>query len=372
MKRFTLRSKKEVYALTSASGLNLKISEDHVLKHLNEEGVLSESALKNLKIGDTLALLPGDYQGTKEGAEDSVLFLGKNVPAKELYYWIGWSYGDGYIEQKRNKAVGLSITFGPNEQETAGDFFKFLVSLKLKPAYKNCDGRCTTVRVNSVKLVQELAALGALKEKSKNLGFPETALYNQPDKVFPFLSGYFDADGYASGSKKGYAFSSISKSFLEQTQQVLMAFGILSTLHIEHRSNLGWSALYTLTVTGTESQARFVDRMGLSYKVAASKFISKRDTRLTCYKPKDLGIKYNDFSYIGDNSQYISFSAYERLRAELGNLPEPLVQDTIASIEKLELASTVDLVLEYEHLFWCQGFYVHNSGRRGGVVPLQS
>jgi ribonucleoside-diphosphate reductase alpha chain len=45
-----------------------------------------------------------------------------------------------------------------------------------------------------------------------------------------------------------------------------------------------------------------------------------------------------------------------------------LVQDEIISIEYIGLKETYDLELEKENLFWCEGFYVHNSGRRGALM----
>lgn len=43
----------------------------------------------------------------------------------------------------------------------------------------------------------------------------------------------------------------------------------------------------------------------------------------------------------------------------------------IEKIKELDYDDTYDLVLEKEHLFWCEGFYVHNSGRRGASIIIE-
>lgn len=45
-----------------------------------------------------------------------------------------------------------------------------------------------------------------------------------------------------------------------------------------------------------------------------------------------------------------------------------LTYDFLKSLDLVGESITYDLVLESEHLFWCEGFYVHNSGRRGALM----
>ena len=47
---------------------------------------------------------------------------------------------------------------------------------------------------------------------------------------------------------------------------------------------------------------------------------------------------------------------------------EDLIADDLISFFKDGVEETYDLKLEKEHLFYCEGFYVHNSGRRGALM----
>lgn len=49
-----------------------------------------------------------------------------------------------------------------------------------------------------------------------------------------------------------------------------------------------------------------------------------------------------------------------------------LSEDQIISIEQVENGIAYDLSLAYENLFWCEGIYVHNCGRRGALMLSMS
>jgi ribonucleoside-diphosphate reductase alpha chain len=210
-----------------------------------------------------------------------------------------------------------------------------------------------------------------LKQKAGKLEFPEK-IENSPSSVqAAFISGYFDADGCAQKSKKVYKMASIDFDFIRKVQDVLMANGIVSRLHFEDRTKLGWKNLYTLAIVGKLAQERFIVFMRESEKVKKSKFVVKRDNVLTPYVSSDFGLTRQSFKYCPSDSQFLSSNTFNRLSNEDGvNIEhEVLIKDSIVSMVELdEKVDTYDLKLEKEHLFWCASFYVHNSGRRGAMM----
>ena len=85
---------------------------------------------------------------------------------------------------------------------------------------------------------------------------PKCLFMAKTDVLFSFISGYFDADGSAVGSKKVYKFCSIDQGILQDIQRILLAHGVSSTIHIEDRSRYGWKDLATLSINGRRSQER--------------------------------------------------------------------------------------------------------------------
>jgi ribonucleotide reductase alpha subunit len=47
-----------------------------------------------------------------------------------------------------------------------------------------------------------------------------------------------------------------------------------------------------------------------------------------------------------------------------------ITSDEIVKIEEIGLRNTYDLELEKEHLFWCEGFYVHNSRKMAMIISM--
>lgn len=372
--------KKNVYKITTSAGYSVISSKDHIYQTFNENGDLTETTLENLNIGDDVILCLGeadrkasgyisleisDYKNTNNKPDNCILPI---LLDENLAYLLGYGYGDGYVIHDEYGDNGLEFACSNNYPTIKSKLQRIcLDSFEYDIKYSDGDGALENLSIYNKTIVQFLAHNNLLKQKSSSIEFPELILKSNIRVQLAFLSGYFDADGDAVSVKTGYRFRSINREFLEKVQILLSSFGIASKITEQDRSEQGWQSLHSLAIVGTISQQKFVYLFGHSIKVQDTGFISKRDCWLSPFKAKSFGIKHNKYSYCPDNTQYLSLATLYRLKEE-NKIINNLLQDTIKNIEYIGEANTYDLGLEEEHLFWCNGMYVHNSGRRGALM----
>lgn len=377
---------KEVYKITTNSGFEIETSSDHIFISENN-GNLFEKRLKEFSIGDSIILIPGsvnDHEYVKLGKVEYKVrgnnksnrlnnYLFPDFLNEDFAYFLGYSYGDGNIELDRfGEPYVLTLACSndwPLIKERLQQCSQNCFSAKLK--VNKADGDLERLRLNSKLVLNLLSFNKLLKGYSKDLAIP-SQIFCSPDSVkISFLSGLFDSDRYNGGKKSGYYFNTISKKLAQQIQLLLMSMGIYSKIHVERRSDKGWNDLFKVAISGTIAQKRLVENFRDSIKISKKSFVSKIDYTQTPYKARSLGIKHNKFPYISGES-YLSCNAFEKIKQEYkndyGNL---LIKSSIKSIEKVGIKNTYDLVLPKEHLYFCQGFQIHNSGRRGaGMISM--
>lgn len=374
---------KKIWKTTTSAGYEVKTTDDHLFLS-EEDGSLVEKRIVDCKEGDRVVLSCGPFRGNDIPCGTYVRLLipeysnanGKpdncNLPNtldENLAYLIGYSYGGESVQRNENgepRALELACSNSyPDIIKKLGVNISNLFSYEshLSPG----DGDITRIRLFNKRLVNFLDKNSLLKQEAGDIIFPKKIIHSPVKVQMAFISGFFDADGYAGGRKRGYVFSSISFSFIKSLQTILLSVGVPSKIHSEHREN-NWKTIYSLCVVGSFSQERLVALLTESSKVMGSNFIAKRDCWLSPYKAKSFGIKYNKHNYCPDNSQNLSLAACSRLKKDGEFFGEFLFRDKIATREFLGDLPTFDLVLESEHLFWCEGFCVHNSGRRGALM----
>jgi ribonucleoside-diphosphate reductase alpha chain len=385
--RVLSNGKKEIFRLTTDSGFSIDTSKDHIFVTENN-GYLVEKKLSDFRVGDSIVLIPGSYDVDREfvrlhsceydiNNHNKSNRLNTNVvlPSvldEKLSYFLGYTLGDGCVE-KNSKGSSYVISLA-----CANDWpqIKFVLSKIINELFnydvviKDGDGGLEKLMIFSRLVIEWLRNNDLLKNKSHSVVIPDQIYISPLCSQVAFLAGLFDADGYAGGKKCGYVFSTVSVNLAKGIQLLLMSMGIYAKIQKLDRSNKGWRDLYRVSVVGKSAQEKFVKLFSsVSIKVEQSLHISKRDNCLTPYKAESLGISHNSFEYIPGNSQYISAQAYERVKKE-ANLQtgSVLVKDKVLSIESVGLDETYDLSLPKEHLFFCQGFQVHNSGRRGALM----
>ncbi|ADB58703.1 DEAD/DEAH box helicase [Archaeoglobus profundus] len=112
--------------------------------------------------------------------------------------------------------------------------------------------------------------LGSMSKKSKFGDFPEI-IYTLPDEhKIEFLSGYFDGDGYfevRNGRIYSASFTTFSKNFAEGLRNLLLHFGIVSSIRVRNYDEIQIfrgreikkrGKCYTVTVLGGEYLRKFL------------------------------------------------------------------------------------------------------------------
>ena len=378
-----IENKKACVKLETKYGHEIICSEDHIF-HTTD----GEKKVKDLQVGSLITQIVGEgWEGQQINLlPPPIVRVGNNksnrlntnikFPTKldnKLAYIIGYSYGDGCVTYDEEKTTyEISLALDPVWEGIASKLEKYVMDVfDYDKKRTNGDG-CKRLRLSSKLLILYLKNNGFLKQKAEQIDFPQKLLKAHSDIVFAFIAGYFDADGDVT-KKKSYRFRSIRKEFLLDIQNIFYSHGIPSKIHIQEREEENWETIYTLSINGGLAQSNFRKYMQESVKVASVlPFIKIRDFTRTCYKVKDFDTNSSRHNYIMNNNQWIAYLTIQRLNKDLNTQLKPyLLQDTIKKIQpykKEELQKVYDLVLESEHLFFANGLYAHNSGRRGALI----
>jgi len=363
-----LKNKKSLVKVKTKHGKELFASKDHVLHCVD-----SEKQIKDIHVGSKVSQIIGngwegseinlktiDYSGKKDISQPTTLTI-------ELAYVLGQMYGDGCV-YKDSISVCTSNEWSEIKDKLINNI---QVVFNTSPTIKTKENdNSTDVVIHSKEVIKFLEHNNLLKQKSKDIVFPESLLSAKKEVLFSFISGFFDADGNVSVKKKYYRVASINEKFLQTMQNVLSAFGVISTIHRQQRKGK-WSDLYTLSINGKKNQSIFKEYLNESIKIKNLALVNKRrDFSKSIYTVKDFGSIASRHFYIAGNENKLSYSTLSRLKEELGSDKDTfLFLDKVTSIEEVSGEEDVyDLVLESEHLFFGNGLYVHNSGRRGALM----
>ena len=374
---------KQVGTTRTKFGFTFRSTEDHVVTTVRD-GEWIESRIKDLRSGDPVVVIPGTpirkelqylkphaYSRTQIGNLTWSAYEPAHLPitfSEDLAYFCGYSWGDGSVERSKHegKPRVLSLACGdawPNIKLRLQECARLLWGKELTT--RRGDGALDRLDLYSMVVLSLLEENGLLKGKAETLRVPEIVWNSGWDVQASFLAGLFDADGYASGKKKGFTLSTVSKGLAEDAQKLLMSMGIVSKIHCEPRDHLGWRALYSVSITGKHAQSRFGQIFeGRSIKVFEKPFIADRDNYKTPFTAEVLGVRRSKLQDNIPMKGSLSVAAYE----SLGLPEEVLIVDQFLGWEPECVEPTYDLVLAEEHLFWCEGLYVHNSGRRGALM----
>jgi ribonucleoside-diphosphate reductase alpha chain len=381
-------NKKDVYELRTKAGYSIKLSKEHVLLSYSGKKLI-EKQVCDIKINDRVCLLVGNniskevpkltgYDYTKKTFSNRSNRLHKNInKPKELggnlAYILGYIYGNGYIEfDKFDEPRCLSISCPTNRPNIIEKICSIILTeFNYEPPIKKGGGACICIGIYSKEILNYLQKNYILKSKADIQTFPALLLNACQSIQLAFIAGYLDADGEAS-KRGGFRISSTNCRFLEQIQTVLLANGIISKVRLDREERGNWKPLYRLCIVGRLSMQTTIKLMVESIKIQGKKHIPNRDNWLTPYTSRELGVKYGDFNFCTGPNSLLSTGCLLQLKEQGLNLPETLFLDEVVSIELKDECLTYDLNLDKEHFFWCEGFYVHNSGRRGAAMLTMS
>ena len=378
-------NKKPCIKIRTKHGKEIICSKDHVFHMIH-----GECRAKEFRLGDKITQIVGegwegknilfDHGNYKKDNYNNSNRLNEDISIPrvmddKLSYVVGYSYGDGCVEKQKNgENTCLSLACSDDWEE-----IKTKLSCNIKEIFnydvkiKSRDEACESLRIFSRVVLDFLEKNNILKQKAGDLIFPDKILSAKQNIIFSFLSGYFDADGCAQISKKVYKIASIDKDFLIVIQNILSAFGVVSRIYKQVRNNKNWRDIYSLSINGGKSQEMFRGLMSQSVKISNTIINDKyRDFTRSIYKTSDFKTNSSRHSYIGNNDQYLSYSVCDKLKNDLKISKNTyLLQDEICSIEEYsegEEQLVYDICLDKEHLFFANGLYVHNSGRRGALL----
>lgn len=109
------------------------------------------------------------------------------IDTEEKAYWLGFIFADGYVSNKNDFELSLSIVDIKHLQK----FNKFINHTK---EIKNDNYRCRLFLKDS-HFVNRLKELGCISKKSLILQFPNLNIFKSKDLIKHFIRGYWDGDG---------------------------------------------------------------------------------------------------------------------------------------------------------------------------------
>lgn len=274
----------------------------------------------------------------------------------DLAYLLGYSYGDGYTDRK----TAFEVACADSWPEITNKLFEIFPRIfSFTPRLCQGDGALHKIRFNDKTFIDFLRMNEILKQKAGNLILPDF-IFNNYSLFVSFYSGIFDADGYASGKKKGYNLTLIDRNVMKELQIILSLCGIISRIHVEDRTKQGWQTMYPLSICGTHSQKNLVSGFSESVKIKKSSFISLRDSALSPYNAKTFNVSFNKHYYCPDNREYLSINCINRLNADNPeyNIPNNLFRSKITKINKTK---TNTIKIAGVQSIWANGFIISSS-----------
>jgi ribonucleotide reductase alpha subunit len=311
-----IKNKKNLYKLTTEHGFSVRCSEDHEFQTLQDEEPVKRR-LKEFNIGDDVVLIKGP---SKQPSEEYIYlrasYDGLRHLTEHFAYMLGFLKstvnGKYVFDQLENRRFESSLLLSK--------FFLYLKELT------DADGRLHGGPIGQYIKYLILTRLRSILLENGLFDFqhPDTRIpeliYRSPTTVrCAYLSGVFDIIGGVSFDAGELILKADTPQLIRQLQILLMSVGITA----EHNDDI-------LRIK--------TDQMSSLYPALhESKLIERVVRRVDRTVPS-----------------------------------EQMMTDQVASIEPdEENADVYDLTLEEENWFFCDGFYVKNSGRRGaGIITI--
>jgi len=319
---------KPVYRLRTKSGLELKLTGDHRVFTLNR----------------------GDVQAC-ELSKDDVLQLGRPSFGQvsldpRLGEFLGLAIGDGCLMGEQQTAM---VTLAPEEAELARYVHARLDTFKKEHAVDGRAARDTevtnpqgTLRLGTSArcVVDELVRFAVLDAGSERKVFNPVAFALDKPSLAAVLRGVFTADGTVAhyGDKSQYvSLDSTSLELLQQTQLMLLSFGIKAKLYRDRRPA---GQTMALLPDGKGGRKEYAVQQLHSLRISkASRLVFEKEIGFLPGSPK--------------------VEALAQLNADVAAYADPLV-DRIDSLSFIAEAPVYDLTEPDTHHFVAAGIVVHN------------
>lgn len=342
--RKVLKNEKPLVRITTKSGREISASKDHVFHTAS-----GEKPIQDFKVGDTLSQILG--QGW-ESKEKLVLFFNSDEGSdecdhirldKHLAYLLGHIINSStvnYIDSTIHLYFDNKIIC----KESLLNISNALSQLSCKVKAYVTDSIDTGINVIlHSKEFLSLLINNHLYKASENdeVIFPDIIMSASDSVLKNFLSGYIENTIPYSINNEVIRIHMPSENFARKFQLSLQALGVDSIISKDAHGRYCLDTAHDIHIA-LEHEKEYVYKNPRGFRI--------NEDLGNLLKSQNKTVK----------AALIKESAYPTL-----------FSDVIASIEPFACGvpqPVYDLVLETEHLFFANGFYVHNSGRRGALM----
>jgi ribonucleoside-diphosphate reductase alpha chain len=331
---------KPVYRLRTRAGYELNLTADHKVLTANRGDVPVHDLTK-----DDLLVLGGSIHDRANPVSASSLTGAAHLDER-LTEILGLMVGDGCLMGEQEAAL---LTLAPEEAAVARRVQENLAAYKSEFA---ADGRAArpnninqpqgTLRIGTSArcVVDELKRFAELNEGSENKTFTDAVFRLDRESLAGVLRGLFTADGCIAnyGDKSQFvALDSSSLNLLQQTQKLLLTFGIKSKLY-RNRRIAGQTT--SLLPDGKGGLREYAVRQMHSLRISrSSRFVFEREIGFVPGSPK--------------------VEQLARLNREVTTYADRL-QDKVERLEYVGELPVYDLTEPETHHFVANGIVVHN------------
>jgi len=351
------RRPQEIIKLTMMHGYEIETTLNQEMLALNQSS-LRWSQISNLKPGHWLALKRG-----------SLFHLPEDKSAESVGELIGYIAGDGSFNRETRH---LSISFGIQSEKTADYIFQNWLDFFGRGVWLAKNSKQFEISARASKYFEYLATVGIYKSKF------DLPLSNTRSFYFGYLRGLFMSDGCIDQTGTQITLSSVNRRFLSQTQNILLACGVLSSLSLSiERSSaviLGKKCaaknLFKLKILGGTNLEHFMKLIGFfpgSEKEGRFILPGPNGNQGVYFPIREPTFKSADNSNI--TGKFLTLYELKRYRKKILNtlsvidqyLEQDLIMLQIQQIERVGRQNVYDVVdVEETASFLANNFIVHN------------
>jgi ribonucleotide reductase alpha subunit/intein/homing endonuclease len=373
--------KKDIYRLTSKFGLFVETSQDHVFATPANDGEnnLNEKTLSQLSVGDKIVMIPGTFQRDLSVENKKIIGSLPDPVTLNVNGAVSTLRGNKEAAFIFGSLLGFSLS-KPIVVDDEGYFELYAAEKRLYlidvwahflkvnfgiecPVLKR--GKKYVMRVRDEALEMYFKQHGFIRNEGEEISeIPEFIVEAKTDVQAAFLSGFLetfkfrqDANPYVQQVIKVQ-----TTSFAYSFMRLLMSVGI-----VVQNVRTTADGLAAITISGGDNFKRFLDFV---YRTDFVPFV--RTDIMVVAKTPSRGRHTLKTPFTDKSGHCISVAKYNTM---VDKKPSDylLVQSEVEKIEKLDVQKeTYDLELASEHFFYCEGFYIHNSGRRGALMQAIS
>lgn len=363
---------KKIKKLTIIGGLSLRASEDHILSSYAPDpnnisqagGTVFEKRLGELEENSWVNIIPGNLEWTSDYHRYFTPLEMTNCDEAPydveaaLAYYHGFFFSASSKKSLRCKNGVYELYFNAKNEAEVKPFRNFL--RRVFGIVKHVtNGRTKwSFKVHEPIFIDWLKHIGAIREDdSQPPVFPSDFLQQNHDLQRHFIAGFMQTQGFQGiRPKTKKSMTSFLREPLETIQLALFAMGVYSQISYNGFHN-GWE----LTIIGAQSLDNFY-KMYSRARWRPNFFMKKNRTPM---KNDSVVTPYS----VNVNKKIVNPVSWRFwYKFKYRTHPYPILRRRVEKIVDDGVAMTYDLELESEHWFWCNGFYVHNSGRRGALM----